>query len=286
MLGKKIQQLRKDNGMSQEELASKLTISRQAISKWELGESMPDTENIVQLSKLFGVSTGFLLNDDFRDEVTKTVDNQSDDLIINDTDKKDALSSSRQSCFKRFITKPVVWIIIPILIIIVTVAVLFFTRMNYVEIYNDPTISEENDVFSYDAGRIFILLSEIDVSYRVDGNRILVPENRVDEVNAYLKYHGIIAYPGSDHAELLYERQLAEDIRAAITQAQSIDDALVIINDGSVSVFLMLSNDEMLSESDIISIYEKIGSTVPHYTYIEISDSNLNFYTIGDENIE
>jgi len=57
MIGNKIQQLRKDNGMSQEDLALKLTISRQAISKWELGEATPDTENIVQLSKLFCVST-------------------------------------------------------------------------------------------------------------------------------------------------------------------------------------------------------------------------------------
>ena len=68
MLGSKIQQLRKSNGMSQEELASKLTISRQAISKWELGESMPDTENIVQLSKLFGVTTDFLLIDKTENE--------------------------------------------------------------------------------------------------------------------------------------------------------------------------------------------------------------------------
>ncbi len=52
MLGEKIQRLRKEKGLSQEQLAAQLTISRQAISKWELGESMPDTENIVQLSKL------------------------------------------------------------------------------------------------------------------------------------------------------------------------------------------------------------------------------------------
>lgn len=63
-LGDKIHQLRKASGMSQEELASQLTISRQAISKWELGESVPDTENVLQLSKLFGVSTDYLLNDD------------------------------------------------------------------------------------------------------------------------------------------------------------------------------------------------------------------------------
>jgi transcriptional regulator with XRE-family HTH domain len=65
LLGEKIHQLRKGKGLSQEELASKLTVSRQAISKWELGESVPDTENVVQLSKLFEVSTDFLLNDEY-----------------------------------------------------------------------------------------------------------------------------------------------------------------------------------------------------------------------------
>lgn len=63
-LGEKLQQLRKSKSMSQEQLATQLTVSRQAISKWELGESMPDTHNIIQLSKLFEVSTDYLLHDE------------------------------------------------------------------------------------------------------------------------------------------------------------------------------------------------------------------------------
>jgi transcriptional regulator with XRE-family HTH domain len=67
--GEKLQQLRKSNGLSQEQLAEKVTVSRQAVSKWELGESIPDTDNIVQLSKLFGVTTDYLLNDDFESDL-------------------------------------------------------------------------------------------------------------------------------------------------------------------------------------------------------------------------
>lgn len=63
-LGEKLQQLRKAQKMSQEELASKITVSRQAVSKWELNEAIPDTENIIQLSKILGVSIDFLLNDE------------------------------------------------------------------------------------------------------------------------------------------------------------------------------------------------------------------------------
>lgn len=64
ILGEKIQQLRKKNNLSQEQLAEQLSVSRQSISKWELSESIPDTNKIVQLSKAFQVSTDYLLLDD------------------------------------------------------------------------------------------------------------------------------------------------------------------------------------------------------------------------------
>ena len=59
----KLQTLRKSKGMSQEQLAACVNVSRQAISKWELGESMPDTNNVIQLSNLFNVSIDYLLKD-------------------------------------------------------------------------------------------------------------------------------------------------------------------------------------------------------------------------------
>jgi transcriptional regulator with XRE-family HTH domain len=75
-LGNKIQRLRKEKGMSQEQLAAHVNVSRQAISKWELGESVPDPDNIVLLSKLFRVSTDYLLIDDIelptKETITKT----------------------------------------------------------------------------------------------------------------------------------------------------------------------------------------------------------------------
>ncbi len=59
----KLQKLRKERGWSQEELASRIAVSRQAVSKWELGTAVPDTDNIVQLSELFGVTTDYLIKD-------------------------------------------------------------------------------------------------------------------------------------------------------------------------------------------------------------------------------
>ena len=61
LLGEKLRRLRIARQLSQEQLAEKLQVSRQAISKWELGESMPDTENLILLSKFYGVSIDYLL---------------------------------------------------------------------------------------------------------------------------------------------------------------------------------------------------------------------------------
>ncbi len=60
-LGEKIQQLRKAGGLSQEQLAEQLDVSRQSVSKWELGDAVPDISKIVMISELFSVSTDELL---------------------------------------------------------------------------------------------------------------------------------------------------------------------------------------------------------------------------------
>ena len=59
----KLIQLRKKNGWSQEELGELMNVSRQAVSKWEAAQSIPDLERIIKLSHLFGVSTDYLLKD-------------------------------------------------------------------------------------------------------------------------------------------------------------------------------------------------------------------------------
>lgn len=62
--GEKIQKLRKEAGLSQEELSYQLGVSRQAVSKWERDNGYPETEKIVRMSRLFNVSLDYLLNDD------------------------------------------------------------------------------------------------------------------------------------------------------------------------------------------------------------------------------
>ena len=61
--GTKLQTLRKSKNMSQEDLANRLNVSRQAISKWETDQSLPDIINIIAISEIFSVSTDYLLLD-------------------------------------------------------------------------------------------------------------------------------------------------------------------------------------------------------------------------------
>lgn len=78
ILADKIITLRKKNGWSQEELAEKVGVSRQAISKWESAQSVPDLDKILRMSEIFGVTTDFLLKDEMEtEEYTGSTENDS-----------------------------------------------------------------------------------------------------------------------------------------------------------------------------------------------------------------
>lgn len=68
ILADKIVSLRKKAGWSQEDLAEKLGVTRQSVSKWEGAQSVPDMDKVVMMSRLFGVSTDFLLKDELEEE--------------------------------------------------------------------------------------------------------------------------------------------------------------------------------------------------------------------------
>lgn len=73
LLSQKIMQLRKKNGWSQEELANQLEVSRQSVSKWEAGGSIPDLNKILKMSELFGVSTDYLLKEEIEDDAFEKI---------------------------------------------------------------------------------------------------------------------------------------------------------------------------------------------------------------------
>lgn len=94
-------ELRKKHGLSQEALADKLGVSRQAVSKWERSESSPDTDNLIQLADLYGISLDELLNgDDAIDIIEENIESDKqnkieiDDEVIFD-DGEETISASK-----------------------------------------------------------------------------------------------------------------------------------------------------------------------------------------------
>ena len=73
MLSEKLFKLRKNSGLSQEQLAEQLKVSRQAISKWESGTAVPESEKLITISNYFGVSVDYLLRDDEEDKAKAIV---------------------------------------------------------------------------------------------------------------------------------------------------------------------------------------------------------------------
>ena len=78
-LGEKIKKARKEHGLSQEQFAEKLCVSRSAVAKWETDKGTPDIENLKAISSLLNVSIDYLL-DDGEKEITEVVTKESYDI--------------------------------------------------------------------------------------------------------------------------------------------------------------------------------------------------------------
>lgn len=85
ILADKIIELRKKHGMSQEEFAEKLGVSRQSVSKWESAQSTPDLTRILEMSKIFGVTTDYLLKDEIDLTKPETIENVTVEDIHDET---------------------------------------------------------------------------------------------------------------------------------------------------------------------------------------------------------
>ena len=100
-LSEKIIKFRKTNGWSQEDLAEKMYVSRQAISRWENGTALPDANNILQLSKLFNVTTDYLLNEEY----------SSDTDIPFVKEVRDKMNPQKILYRKRFLITSLLWLL-------------------------------------------------------------------------------------------------------------------------------------------------------------------------------
>ena len=97
----KLIKLRKQKSLSQEDLADVLNISRQAVSRWESGATLPDAPNLIAISDLFGVSIDYLLRDDYEQNGT----------VVNSSESKNVNLQSKRYPHKMFLVAFILWIV-------------------------------------------------------------------------------------------------------------------------------------------------------------------------------
>ena len=87
ILAEKLYALRKKSGLSQEQLAEQLNVSRQAISKWESGQSVPEVDKLIAISKYFNVTLDYLMKEDDGQQLTYPKAEETNSFPANDKTK-------------------------------------------------------------------------------------------------------------------------------------------------------------------------------------------------------
>lgn len=181
-IGKNIMNLRKKNGLSQEELAGKIGVARQTISKWELGETSPDLKQSKELSKIFNVSL---------DELT---DNDIKEILVKKTSNTEKLASLILKLIKFIV---VFIIVVPIFLIVLRIVFKNIDENNSGRLMNvsiECTLHDETYSYGFVyyettgeikyAGGDGYLANIIDVDKYNDAYQV------IDKIDAYIKNNG------------------------------------------------------------------------------------------------
>ena len=134
MLKDNIRTLRKQKGLSQEELSIKLNVVRQTISKWEQGLSVPDSEMLISISKELDTSVSTLLGENISDNNSDKLKNISEKLEVINLQLAKRKENKRKICH---------WIFISIsIVLLITFILLVILGNTYMEWnYNDPELA-------------------------------------------------------------------------------------------------------------------------------------------------
>jgi len=181
-IGKKIMNLRKKNGLSQEELAEKIDVARQTISKWELGETSPDIKQAKKLSKMFKVSL---------DELT---DNDIKDILVERTSNTEKLAGIILKLMKFMI---VFIIVLPILLIVLRFVFKNIYEHNSGRLMNvsiSCTLHDEKYGYEFvyyeNTGQIKEAGGDGYLINITDANRYEDAYQALDKIDAYVKNNG------------------------------------------------------------------------------------------------
>ena len=133
-IGEKIAQARREKRLTQEELADRLGVSRQAVSKWESGAALPETDKLARLSGLLGVSCDYLLCDDAAEEQKNASGRPRQEAEAGQTDQvkmeeKDARCLHRRPLTSGGVAVVAILVVAGALLALLS-AVIFFTGIN------------------------------------------------------------------------------------------------------------------------------------------------------------
>ena len=179
-LAEKLNEARRQSGLSQEQLAEKLSVSRSAIAKWESGKGMPDVENLKAIAKLLNVSVDYLLNDgEAKDiiQIKEAINLDEYEKHGKCRSKSDAVVVSKYPdadiypLFRRKKLTPVQWIID----FIVSPGVL-----NVVDSFDDMSsyylVEQGEKQLFVNVTKEFIITNEM--SKKVTGNKFIIGQNK------------------------------------------------------------------------------------------------------------
>lgn len=205
-LHEKIYELRKKNGLSQEALAESLGVSRQSVSKWETGEATPEVSKLLSLSKLFGVTTDYLLNDEMEEEnVSETAKNEmpSSDFEVTSISKSRPIKKGRN-------VRTLV-IILLICIVLCMLLPLIMAILGYSIFQMSPDVET--------------LYAETAPGYEIE----IIPSVEPDETYPYGPDDTIsVSYP-DEEGEVIVHFQESSSIEAQSSSAFSIAGVLAIV---------------------------------------------------------
>lgn len=143
--GDNLKKLRKNKKMSQEELAEKVNVSRQSVSKWENGEAYPEMNNILELCKIFHCNIGELVNDNIIDLDSLDEEVKMSVVKFKEEKQKKMKGLSKAIIVISRISKIVVTICIPIIALLMLFTP---TIVNDLEVKDNEIVSKSNNKFN------------------------------------------------------------------------------------------------------------------------------------------
>ena len=144
----KLGSLRKQKGITQMEVAEKLNVSRQAISRWEVGSAVPTTDNLKVLSELYGVSIDYLLND-AAENVSKHNEVKQDQSSASETEEKNGFRNRRRWYIGAAISLVLMAIILAVVVTAIATARNSKGERSQVMPITNLTVAEETDYTTY-----------------------------------------------------------------------------------------------------------------------------------------